>query len=242
MRTEAPNLYPINSAGFAARHSAGYGLKANAPPLGEAEVFAACRALYDAAAEDFILPPFLGDLESLSTISSRNYVVQTEANRIRFCVEFDPTFTETGQFPLARIPLLFSGGVRQKTGQAERRLQDDELYSLISAFLLGVKTPMILERNIAFPYSRILLQLSSTAFLECGELLDQGADLMADMICRRVSISLYDKSRDFFQTSREGLGVWISRVGQELFGAPKPSSETLWPTAGQKAEVEEGAA
>jgi len=200
------------------------------PPLGEDEVFEACRALYEAAAEDFILPPLLRDVEKLSTSSGRTYLVQTKAKRIRFCIEFDRAFAETSRFPLTRLPLLFSGRViGLNAGDSDSDLCDNELYALISAFFLGVKAPIITEKDSVFPYYKILLQLSSTFFVECGEFLDQGADLTADMICHRVSMSLYNKSKDFFRNSREGLAVWNMRATQELFGSPRPLPEVLWP-------------
>ena len=209
-------------------------LRGKVPPLGESEVFDACRALYEASAENFILPPLLRDVEKLSSGLGRAYVLPAMTKRIRFCIEFDRAFAEASMLPLPKIPLLFSGGVLYlNTGESERELCGDDLFSLISAFLLGVKAPIAIEKDSVFPYYKILLQLSSTYFVECGELLDQGADLTADVICHFVSLSLYNKSKDFFRSSQEGLAIWSARAAQELFGVPRPSSEVLWPLADQ---------
>ena len=210
----------------------------SAPPLGEAEVFEVCRALYDASAEDFILPPLLRSAERLSRVSGRTYVVEEKFKRIRFCIEFDRDFVETSKFPLAKIPITFSGRVFYlEIGGLERELYDNELYAFISAFILGAKAPIIVEKYSVFPYYKITLQLSSTFFVECGEMLDQGADLRADMVCDRVSMSLYNKSKHFFQNSHQGLAVWSARAAQELFGAPRPSAEALWPIAEPQSET-----
>jgi len=203
-------------------------MKANVPPLSRAEVFEACRALYDAAAEDFILPSLLRDIERFSTGLRRVYVVHTTSNRIRFCVELDKAFTETIQFPLARIPLLFYGTVNKTDhNDLERELHYEELRTLISALLLGVRLHILIKKDSMFPYYGISLQLSETLSVECGGLLD--TDLAADMICHQVSMSLCNKSKDFFLSQREGLAVWSSRVAQEFFDAPRPSPENLWP-------------
>ncbi|HYA80776.1 MAG TPA: hypothetical protein VED87_07600, partial [Methylocystis sp.] len=170
--------------------------------------------------------------------SGRAYVLPAKAKRIRFCIEFDRAFAETSMLPPPKIPLLFSGRVLDPSfGGAEHELSKDELFALISAFLLGVKAPIAIEKDSVFPYYKILLQLSSTYFVECGELLDQGADLTAEVICHFVSLSLYNKSSDFFRSREEGLAIWIARAAQELFGAHRPSPEALWPYANRHAEA-----
>ncbi|MGA8171110.1 MAG: hypothetical protein WB816_09835, partial [Methylocystis sp.] len=73
------------------------------------------------------------------------------------------------------------------------------------------------------------IQLSSTLFLECGELIDESDELSPEDICNQVSLDLYGKSCDFFGSPQDGLTVWRVRVAQELFGEPKLAPEVFWP-------------
>jgi len=206
--------------------------------LCQAEIFDACRAIYKMAGEDFMLPPLIRDVETIAASSSRVYYIQTKSNRLQFVVEFNKSYVYKNKFPLMKLPLLFKCRLCGLIpGNLEIDLDDAERAALIRAFLLGAKAPIVVEKNALAERYKILLQLSSTFFIECGELVDEGRDLTSDVICARVGMSLYDKSKDFFGSRREGLAVWSARAGQELFGRPRPSAEFFWPFVSQKAEA-----
>ncbi len=206
--------------------------------LGQTEVFEACRALYKMAGEDFMLPPLIRHVETILASSSRAYHIQTKTNCVKFVVEFDQTYVDKSKFPLMKLPLLFKASVcGQVPGILEVELDNAERTALIRAFLLGTKAPIVVEKSVLAARYKILLQLSSTFFIDCGELINEGSDLTSDVICGRVGMSVYDKSTDFFQSPQEGLAVWSARAAQELFGMPKPSAETFWPIVSQKGEA-----
>ncbi len=206
--------------------------------LGQTEVFEACRALYKMAGEDFMLPPLIRHVETIAASSSRVYHIQTKTNRVKFGIEFDQTYVDKSTFPLMRLPLLFKSSIcALASGNLEVELDDAERAALIRAFLLGAKAPIVVEKSALAARYKILLQLSSTFFVDCGELIGEGSDLTSDVICGRVGMSVYDKSTDFFQSPQEGLAVWSARAAQELFGMPKPSAETFWPIVSQKGEA-----
>jgi hypothetical protein len=212
-------------------------LRTSMSTLDQTEVFEACRALYKMAGEDFMLPPLVRHIEIITESSSQVYYIQTRTNLVKFVVEFDQTYVNKSKFPLKKFPLLFRSIIcGQASGTSEVELGDAERAALIRAFLLGAKAPIVVEKSALAARYKILLQLSSTFFLDCGELIDEGSDLTSDVICGRVGMSLYDKSKDFFQSPQEGLAVWSARAAQELFGMPKPSAETFWPVVSQKGE------
>jgi hypothetical protein len=206
--------------------------------LGQTEVFEACRALYNMAGEDFMLRPLIRHVETIPASASQVYYIQTKTNRVKFVVEFDKTYVSESEFPLTRIPLLFKSGIcSQSSEDLEVKLADAEHAALIRAFLLGVKAPIVVEKSALATRYKVIIQLSSTFFVDCGELIDEGIDLTSDVICDHVGMSLYDKSKDFFESPAEGLAVWSARAAQELFGTPKPSAETYWPIVSQKGEA-----
>jgi hypothetical protein len=214
------------------------GLRASMSTLGQTEIFEACRALYKMAGEDFMLRPLIRHVEIIPASSSQVYYIQTKTNRVKFVVDFDKTYVDESTFPLMKLPLLFKASIcGQSTGTLEVELDDTERTALIRAFLLGVKAPIVVEKSARAERYKVLLQLSSTFFVDCGELIDDDGDLTSDVICDRVGMTLYDKSKDFFQSPREGLAVWSARAAQELFGTPKPSAEAFWPIVSQKGEA-----
>jgi hypothetical protein len=177
-------------------------------------------------------------VETIPASASQVYYIQTKTNRVKFVVEFDKTYVSESEFPLTKIPLLFKSGIcSQSSEDLEVKLADAEHAALIRAFLLGVKAPIVVEKSALATRYKVIIQLSSTFFVDCGELIDEGIDLTSDVICDHVGMSLYDKSKDFFQSPGEGLAVWSARAAQELFGTPKPSAETYWPIVSQKGEA-----
>ena len=206
--------------------------------LGQTEVFEACRALYNMAAEDFMLRPLIRHVAIIPASASQVYYIQTKTNRVKFVVEFDKTYVSETEFPLTRIPLLFKSGIcGQASENLEVKLDDAEHAALIRAFLLGVKAPIVVEKSALATRYKVIIQLSSTFFVDCGQLIDEGADLTSNAICDQVGMCLYDKSKDFFQSPQEGLAVWSARAAQELFGTPKPSAESYWPIVSQQGEA-----
>lgn len=206
--------------------------------LDRSELFEACRVIYKMAADNYMLPPLIREARSPEAKSSYTYYSLTEGKCVRFVVEFDKAYVDENKLPLGRLPLRF----RCELCDLDFRdtpieLDDGERAELIRAFLLGARAPIIVEKNAAATRYRLCIQLSSTFFVECGELVDEGGSLTSEAICLRVGFGLYDKSKEFFGARQDGLMVWVTRAAQELFGDPMPLAEELWPVASAQAET-----
>jgi len=198
--------------------------------LSREELFEACRTIYTKAGDDFMLPPLIRDVQSPEARSKHTYYSLTETECIRFIVEFDEAYVDDNKFPLKKFPLRFKCELCDLDFQkAPRELGEIESGALIRAFFLGAKLQIIAIENPFNEKYNFRIQLSSTLFVECGELLDEGDDLTPENVCHQVSFGLYDKSCDFFGSPQDGMTVWRVRVAQELFGEPKPAPEIFWP-------------
>jgi hypothetical protein len=197
--------------------------------LGKEELSGACRTIYDAASGDYMLPPLIRDAGSDQT-AKHTYYYFTKKQCLRFTVEFDKAFVDSHGFPLSRLPLLFKSELSDpEFRQPPIVLTNGENQALIRAFFLGVKSPVIAEIDPSNVGVRLSVQLSSTFFVECGELGDDDGDLSSVTICRSVSRLLYKKSAAFFEDAKIGLAIWNVRAAEELFGYTKSSAETYWP-------------
>ncbi len=198
--------------------------------LSREELFEACRTIYTKAGDDFMLPPLIRDIESPEAKSKHTYYSLTETECVRFSVEFDEAYVDDNKFPLKKFPLRFKCELCDLDFQAAPlEFGEAESRALIRAFILGAKLQIIaIENPVTRKYS-FRVQLSSTLFVECGELIEEGDDLTSESVCNQVSLGLYDKSRDFFGSLQDGMTVWRVRVAQELFGEPKPEPEIFWP-------------
>jgi len=206
--------------------------------LDRSELFEACRVIYKMAADNYMLPPLIREARSPEAKSSYTYYSLTESKCVRFVVEFDKAYVDENKLPLGRLPLRFRCELCDLDfTDAPIELDDDERTELIRAFLLGARAPIIVEKNAAATRYRLCIQLSSTFFVECGELVDEGGSLTSEAICLRVGFGLYDKSKEFFGARQDGLMVWVTRAAQELFGDPMPLAEELWPVASAQAET-----
>jgi hypothetical protein len=114
-------------------------------------------------------------------------------------------------------------------------LNQTEAKALIRAFFLGVKVQIIANENKYTKKYNLRIQLSSTLFVDCGDLIDECDELTPEDICNQVSMDLYNKSSDFFDASQDGVTVWRVRVAQELFGELKPEPEVFWPPEAEMA-------
>jgi hypothetical protein len=196
--------------------------------LNRDELFAACRTLYNMAEGHFILPPLLRDVETLEIRDDKCYTL-TAGRRLRFLVKFDKSYAKCADFPLDRLPLRFEIQFCDQESKDTPCLGDADRKALIRAFLLGAKVPIIAKKSRIAEVYKMLLQVSETFFLECGELKDEGADLTLQSVCDHVSRALIAKSETFFANQEDGLEVWRARVSQELFGDPRPPAEFFWP-------------
>jgi hypothetical protein len=182
-----------------------------------------------------MLPPLIRDVESPTEKPKHTYYSLTDAQCIRFIVEFDEAYFDANKFPLKKFPLRFRCELCDLEFQAvPLELGEIETRALIRAFFLGVKVQIIANENRLPRNYNLRIQLSSTLFVECGELIDESDELSPEDICNQVSFDLYSKSCDFFGSPQDGLAVWRVRVAQELFGEPKPAPEVFWP---QEAEM-----
>jgi hypothetical protein len=199
--------------------------------LSREELFEACRAIYKIAGDNFMLPPLIRDVESPEENPKHTYYSLTDTECVRFIIEFDEAYVDDNKFPLKKLPLRFRCELCDLDFQETPvELGEIETRALIRAFFLGVKVHFITNENRLSGNCNLRIQLSSTLFVECGELTDEGDELTTEAICNQVSLDLYSKSCDFFGSPQDGVTVWRIRVAQELFGEPKPAPELFWPS------------
>ncbi len=204
--------------------------------LSREELFEACRAIYKTAGDNFMLPPLIRDVESPEENPKHTYYSLTDAQCIRFIIELDEAYVGGNKFPLKKFPLRFRCELCDLDFQESPvELGEIETRALIRAFFLGVKVQIIVNENRLAKNYKLRIQLSSTLFVECGELIDEDDELSPEAICNQVSLDLYSKSSDFFGSPQDGIMVWRVRVAQELFGELKPAPEVFWPPEAEMA-------
>jgi hypothetical protein len=208
----------------------------NMSTLGREELFEACRAIYRTAGDNFMLPPLIRDVESLEEYPKHTYYSLTDAECIRFIIELDEACVSGNKFPLKKFPLRFRCELCDLDFQEPPiKLGEIETRALIRAFFLGVKVQINASENRHTKKYNLRIQLSSTLFVDCGELIDEDDELTPEAICNQVSLDLYSKSSDFFGSPQDGITVWRVRVAQELFGELKPAPEVFWPPEAEMA-------
>jgi hypothetical protein len=206
------------------------------PALAREALFAACRAIYEMAGENYALPPLIRDAQRLETQSRYHYKIEND--ELHFVVELDESRADRNVFPFSKLPLRFRIELRETGAQNQLiELDENEKWALIRAFLLGAKAPIGVERNVDSQRYKIFVQLSSTFFAYCGELIDNGHDYTSKELSYRVGRELYESSKEFFGSSQDGLYVWSTRVAQDLFGEPKPPPEIFWPPTWEEPEA-----
>ncbi len=204
--------------------------------LGREELFEACRAIYRTAGDNFMLPPLIRDVESPEEHPKHTYYSLTDAECIRFIIELDEAYVGGNKFPLKKFPLRFTCELCDLDFQEPPiELGEIETRALIRAFFLGVKVQINASENRHTNKYNLRIQLSSTLFVDCGELIDEDDELTPEAICNQVSLDLYSKSSDFFGSPQDGITVWRVRVAQELFGELKPAPEVFWPPEAEMA-------
>ena len=204
--------------------------------LGREELFEACRAIYRTAGDNFMLPPLIRDAENPEEHPKHTYYSLTDAECIRFIIELDEAYLGGNKFPLKKFPLRFRCELCDLDFQEPPiELGEIETRALIRAFFLGVKVQINASENRHTKKYNLRIQLSSTLFVECGELIDEDDELTPEAICNQVSLDLYSKSSDFFGSPQDGITVWRVRVAQELFGELKPAPEVFWPPEAEMA-------
>ena len=204
--------------------------------LGREELFEACRAIYRTAGDNFMLPPLIRDVESPEEHPKHTYYSLTDAECIRFIIELDEAYVGGNKFPLKKFPLRFTCELCDLDFQEPPiELGEIETRALIRAFFLGVKVQINASESRHTKKYNLRIQLSSTLFVECGELIDEDDELTPEAICHQVSLDLYSKSSDFFGSPQDGITVWRVRVAQELFGELKPAPEVFWPPEAEMA-------
>lgn len=199
------------------------------PTLSRDELLEACRTIYNSAGGAFMLPPLIRDAQDLGAKLAHTHYSLTEEGCVRFVAEFDQDYVDSNKPPYARLPLRF----RCELCDLDFRnspvvLAGYERLALIRAFLLGAKAPIFAEKKAGESSYKLSVQLSSTFFVECGELIDDGGDPAPEAIVGAVALNLYERSAEFFENRDEGLLVWGLRARQELFGEPTPEPEVLW--------------
>ena len=183
-----------------------------------------------------MLPPLIRDVGSPEEHPKHTYYSLTDADCIRFSIEFDDAYVGGNKFPLKKFPLRFRCELCDLDFQEPPvELGEIETRALIRAFFLGVKVQINANESKHTNKYHLRFQLSSTLFVECGELIDEDDDLTPEAICNQVSLDLYSKSSDFFGSPQDGITVWRVRVAQELFGELKPAPEVFWPPEAEMA-------
>ncbi len=204
--------------------------------LGREELFEACRAIYRTAGDNFMLPPLIRDVESPEEHPKHTYYSLTDTECVRFVIELDQAYVGDNKFPLKKFPLRFRCELCDLDFQEPPiELGEIETRALIRAFFLGVKVQIVANENRDTKTYNLRIQLSSTLFVDCGELIDKDDELTPEAICNQVSLDLYSKSSDFFGGPQDGITVWRVRVAQELFGELKPAPEVFWPSEAEMA-------
>jgi hypothetical protein len=196
------------------------------------DVVEACRVIYKAAGESFMLPPLIRDASAGAARPGYTYYSLTDDRCVRLVVEFDQDYVDANRPPYARLPLLF----RCELCDLDFRetpvpLDEATRFELIRAFLLGAKAPIFADPSPGGAGYKLSLQLSSTFFVECGELIDEGGHPTPTAISRTVASALYERSADLFKSREDGVAVWSLRARETLFGETPPPPESLWPDA-----------
>ena len=189
--------------------------------LGREELFEACRAIYKTAGDNFMLPPLIRDVESPEEHQKHTYYSLTDAECIRFIIELDEAYVGGNKFPLKKFPLRFRCELCDLDFQEPPiELGEIETRALIRAFFLGVKVQINASENRHTKKYNLRIQLSSTLFVECGELIDEDDELTPEAICNQVSLDLYSKSSDFFWNSaRRNYGLARPRRPRAIWRA-----------------------
>lgn len=196
--------------------------------LNRDELIMACAKLYDASQENYMLPPLTRGAADESE-TSFTYQCLSKDICLKFSVVFDDDYVQRHKFPLAKLPLKFKAQIcDRELKDLPIKVDEKEKSALIYAFLLGVRAPIALEEEEGQSGFTLSIQLSPTFFVRWRESFDIDANATADDICRKVGLSLYEKSKDFFLSEADGVAVWSVRAAQELLGVPKPSGEGLW--------------
>ena len=199
------------------------------PALDQESLNSACRALYDRAGEDFTLPPRAeaDDAGAQPGHASAIHIYDCPAGDcdISFLVALDEA--RVGRD--AAIPLEFKAELRCAQDQTRVVEVDGRIrFELIRAFLLGVKAPMFARRLEGALGYRLSIQLSSTFFVDCGDLDVAGVDAPGQ-VCDLVAEQVYSRTKDLFMGPAQGHAVWRQRAAQDLFGEAKPAADVFWP-------------
>jgi len=200
-------------------------------------LFKACRAIYEMAGSNFILPPLTRKAEMAGEQSKTIYHCRFGSWEFRFSASLDETYADRNARPNARLPIKFQVEASDTAGLGALELSGREQRELIRAFLLGAKAPISVEKLSRESGFRVSLQLASTFSVECGELMDAAGGRVPKDICDGVAHEIYERSKDFFEGAPEGLAVWSARAAQDLFGEARPAPESYWPIAAPSAEV-----
>jgi len=193
--------------------------------LSRRELLEACRDIYEAAGEDFILPPLIRT--AAAGPAAHVFYSLSDTQCIRLTVGFDKAYVDENRFPLPRLPLRFVAELCDLDfEQTPTLLCDEDRAELIRAFFLGAQTPIFCERSPLAPAFSLRLKLSSAFFVECGELENSDDDPTLESICARIGGRLTEKCAGFLASDSD---VWARRAAQELFGVDKPDADQLWP-------------
>ena len=198
--------------------------------LNQEMLFATCRAIYEMAGENYVLPPLIRDAGSLETQPSYMYSCPVGKDELHFLVALDEAYADRNALAYSRLPLKFQVELRDtKLHNPAVEISGSEKYELIRAFLLGAKIPILAEKINEEPKYKLSIQISSRFFVDCRELSTEHGGCFSKVICDNVGRKIYERSREFFADQQQGLAVWSLRAAQGLFGEAKPVPEAFWP-------------
>ena len=206
--------------------------------LNQKVLFTACRAIYDLAGANYVLPPLIRDAGSPETQPSYKYNCHLGENELCFSVALDETYANRNALVHSRLPLKFHLELREAQFPHDAiELSDADGYELIRAFFLGVKLPIVATKTGEHAPYKLSVQLSSTFFVDCGELGEECRDWLPKLICDDVGQKIFARASEFFLSRQQGVAACSLRAAQSLFGEARPPAEALWPAVLEATDV-----
>ncbi|MCB1542144.1 MAG: hypothetical protein KDJ25_15270, partial [Rhodoblastus sp.] len=195
--------------------------------LGPHSLGAACRTIYDRAAEDNILPALIRNAADPEPPHRR-----IEASGPGFSIIFNVLYAEPANRAPGRLvepPLRFDIEARTSDDGVAVELSARERFELIRAFLLGVRQPLVVDAPADGAGWRVAIRLSARFVMWSPDPVRLDDRFSATTICERLAARALESTRALFGSPAEGLEVWEVRLREELFGEPPLSAHDIWP-------------
>ncbi|MCB1544703.1 MAG: hypothetical protein KDJ30_10660, partial [Rhodoblastus sp.] len=195
--------------------------------LGPHSLGAACRTIYDRAAEGNILPALIRDAANPEPPHRR-----IEASGHGFSIIFNVLYAEPDSGApgrLAEPPLRFDIEAKTSDDGVAVELSARDRFELIRAFLLGVREPLAVDAPADGAGWRVAIRLSARFVMWSPAPVRLDDRFSATTICERLAARALETTQALFGSRAEGLEVWEVRLREELFGEPPLSAYDIWP-------------